>query len=139
MCTPRMVFDRDSSRAEPSLGEAMIWFLADENFNNDIIRGVRRRDPGVVILRVQDVGLSGKGDPEVLQWAADNSVAMLTHDISTMTKYALDRVRLGHRMPGLFEAGRRISVASVIDDIVLIATCSLDGEWEGQITYLPLR
>jgi len=117
----------------------MLSFLADENFNNDIIRGVRRRDQRVVIVRVQDVGLSGEGDPEVLQWAAENSVAVLTHDISTMTKYALERVRRGHPMPGLFEAGRRVPVASVIDDIVLIATCSLDGEWEVRITYLPLR
>jgi hypothetical protein len=117
----------------------MLSFLADENFNNDIIRGVRRRDPRVVILRVQDVGLSGASDPEVLQWAAENSVVVLTHDISTMTKYALDRVRLGQRMPGLFEAGRRVPAASLIDDILLIAACSLDGEWDGRIMYLPLR
>jgi hypothetical protein len=134
-----MAFERDSWRAEASLGEAMLSFLADENFNNDIIRGVRRRDRNLIILRVQDVGLSGLGDPEVLLWAAENSVAVLTHDVSTMTRYALDRVRLGHRMPGLFEAGRRVPVASVIDDVVLIATCGLEGEWEGRVTYLPLR
>jgi hypothetical protein len=116
----------------------MLSFLADENFNNDIIRGVRRRDQRVAIVRVQDVGLSGAGDPEVLQWAADNSVAVLTHDISTMTKYALERVRIGQRMPGLFEVGRHVPVATAIEDIVLLATCSLDGEWEGQIVYLPL-
>jgi hypothetical protein len=117
----------------------MLVFLADENFNNDIIRGVRRRFQQVNILRVQDVGLSGREDSAVLQWAAENSVAVLTHDVSTMTRYALERVRLGQRMPGLFEAGRRVPVASVIDDIGLIATCSLAGEWEGRITYLPLR
>jgi hypothetical protein len=37
----------------------MLSFLADENFNNDIVRGVRRRNPGIVILCAQDVGLSG--------------------------------------------------------------------------------
>lgn len=117
----------------------MLSFLADENFNNDIIRGVRRRDQGIVIVRVQDVGLSGKSDPEVLQWAAENSVVVLTHDVSTMAKYALDRIRRGDCMPGLIEAGRRVPVASVIDDIVLLATYSLDGEWDGRVTYLPLR
>jgi hypothetical protein len=122
-----MAFERDSWRAEASLGEAMLSFLADENFNNDIIRGVRRRDRNLIILRVQDVGLSGLGDPEVLLWAAENSVAVLTHDVSTMTRC------------GLFEAGRRVPVASVIDDVVLIATCGLEGEWEGRVTYLPLR
>lgn len=109
----------------------MLSFLADENFNNDVIRGVRRRDQRVVIVRVQDAGLAGASDPDVLQWAADNSGAVLTHDISTMTRYALERVRLGRRMPGLFEAGRHVPVTVAIDDIVLLATCSLDGEWEG--------
>jgi hypothetical protein len=46
--------------------------LADENFNNDIIRGVRRRLAGVDIVRVQDVQLSGADDPTVLEWAAEN-------------------------------------------------------------------
>jgi hypothetical protein len=36
----------------------MLRFAADENFNNDIVRGVRRRNPGVDIVRVQDDGLS---------------------------------------------------------------------------------
>ena len=25
------------------------------------------------------------------------------------------------------------------DDLLLIAECSLPGEWEGQVRYLPLR
>ena len=56
-----------------------------------------------------------------------------------MTKHAYDRVRDGKRMPGLFEVGREVSVGNAIDDILLIAECSLEGEWEGQVRYLPLR
>ena len=41
-------------------------FLADENFNNNIIRGLLRRQSDIDIIRVQDVGLSGKDDPTVL-------------------------------------------------------------------------
>ena len=48
----------------------MLRLAADENFDNDIIRGVLRRDPGVDIVRVQDVGLAGAEDPDVLEWAA---------------------------------------------------------------------
>ena len=49
----------------------MIQLAAHENFNNNIIRGVRRRNPA-------------------------------------------------------------------IDEVVLLATASLEGEWEGQVRYLPL-
>jgi hypothetical protein len=36
----------------------MLRLAADENFNNDIVRGVLRRNPAVDIVRVQDAGLS---------------------------------------------------------------------------------
>ena len=45
-------------------------FLADENFDNSIVRGLMRRQPDIDIIRVQDVGLSGEDDPIVLEWAA---------------------------------------------------------------------
>lgn len=48
----------------------MIKLLADENFDNTIIRGLQRRNPNVDVVRVQDVGLSGKDDPAILKWAA---------------------------------------------------------------------
>jgi len=35
----------------------MTQFLADENFNNQIVRGILRQDPDVDIVRVQDVGI----------------------------------------------------------------------------------
>jgi hypothetical protein len=42
----------------------VIAFLADENFNDDVVRGVLRRNPAIDIARVRDVGLSGSLDPE---------------------------------------------------------------------------
>jgi hypothetical protein len=41
----------------------MVRFLADENFNNQIVRGILRRNPNVDIVRVQDMGLSEADDP----------------------------------------------------------------------------
>jgi len=35
----------------------MLKLAADENFNNDIIRGLLRRKPDLDIVRIQDVGL----------------------------------------------------------------------------------
>ncbi|GEM_PF-1452527 len=85
----------------------MLPMLADENFNNDIIRGVRRRLAAVDIVRVQDVGLAGADDPTVLKWAAENDRIVLTHDVSTMTRFAYDRVREGKPMPGVIEVSRK--------------------------------
>ena len=34
----------------------MLLLVSDENFNNDIVRGLLRRKPDLDIVRVQDVG-----------------------------------------------------------------------------------
>jgi hypothetical protein len=117
----------------------MIALAADENFNNDILRGVHRRNPAVDIVRVQDAGLSGADDPVVLEWAAQGGWVLLTHDVATMTRYAYDRVREGKPTPGVFELGRHVPMAVAIEHIELLAECSIEGEWEGQVRYLPLR
>jgi hypothetical protein len=111
---------------------------ADENFNNNILRGLLRRRPELDIVRIQDLGLSGTDDPTVLEWAAQEGRVLLTHDVSTITKYAYERVRAGQPMPGVFEVSRAVPVGRAVEDILLLAECSLDAEWEGQIRYLPL-
>jgi hypothetical protein len=117
----------------------VVRFVADENFNNAILRGLLRRKPDIDIVRVQDVGLSGASDPEILAWAAQEGRVLLTHDVSTMTRYAYERVKRGERMPGVFEVPRRAPVSEVIEDLLLIADVSKEGEWEGQVRYLPLK
>ncbi len=77
---------------------------ADENFNNHIVRGLLRRDPELDIVRIQDVGLSGADDPTVLEWAAQEGRILLTHDVSTITKYAYERVQAGLVMPGVLSS-----------------------------------
>jgi len=44
----------------------MIRFLADENFNNHIIRGLRLKQPDIDIIKIQDVGLSGVDDADLI-------------------------------------------------------------------------
>lgn len=56
-----------------------------------------------------------------------------------MTKFAYDRIQAGLSMPGVFEVSRRVPVGLAIEEIILLAECSLDGEWKGQVRFLPLR
>ena len=117
----------------------MLRLAADENFNSDIVRGLLRRNPNLDIVRIQDVGRSGADDPTVLEWSAEEGRVLLTHDVSTITHYAYERVRAGKPMPGVFEVSRNIPIGVVIEDVLLLVECSLDKEWEGQVRYLPLR
>lgn len=117
----------------------MLLLVADENFNNDIVRGLMRRQPELDIVRLQDVGLSGADDPTILEWAAQANRVLLTHDVTTITQYAYERVRAGKRMPGVVEVSRAVPLAVAIADILLLAEASHANEWQGQILYLPLR
>jgi hypothetical protein len=112
--------------------------VADENFNNDILRGLLRRRPGLDIVRIQDVGMLGAEDPDVLEWAAREGRVLLTHDVSTITRYAYERIQSGQPMPGVFEISPAVPIGVAIEDLLLLAECSLEGEWEGQVRYLPL-
>jgi predicted nuclease of predicted toxin-antitoxin system len=62
----------------------MLRLVADENFNNNIVRAILRRKVNIDIVRVQEVVLSGADDPTVLEWAAQQRRILLTHDVSTI-------------------------------------------------------
>jgi len=116
----------------------MLRLAVDENFNNDVVRGALRRQTTLDLVRVQDAGLAGADDPSVLEWAAKERRVLLSHDVSTLTRFAYERVEAGKPMPVLFEVGRSVPLRQAIEDILLLAECSSEGEWEGQIRYLPL-
>lgn len=61
----------------------MLQLAADENFNNNIVRGLLRRKADLDIVRVQDIGLSGADDPKILEWVAQKNRILLTHDVSS--------------------------------------------------------
>jgi hypothetical protein len=116
----------------------VLRLLADENFNNAIVRGIWRRKPDADLVRVQDVGLTSADDPTVLAWAATTGRLLLTNDVTTITHYAYARVTAGQPMPGVIEVSRAVPIGVAIEHIVLLMECSLEDEWEGQILYLPL-
>lgn len=116
----------------------MILLLADENFNGRIIRGLFQRDPGIDLMRAQDVGLGGAEDPIVLAWAAREGRVVLTHDARTMIRFAYGRLERDDPMPGRFVIARSMPIRRAIEDILLIAEISRADEWEGQVRHLPL-
>jgi len=55
-----------------------------------------------------------------------------------MTRHAAERCQTGRSMPGLVQVPRSVPVARAADDLLLLAEASQDGEWEGQVLFLPL-
>jgi hypothetical protein len=116
----------------------MVRLLGDENFNDDIVRGLLLRQPDLDLVRVRDVGLGGVDDPEVLAWAAQNDRIVLTHDRATMPDYAYERLARGESMTGVFVLNDRFPVGRAIQEILEINACSEQAEWIGRVVHLPL-
>lgn len=117
----------------------MLLLAADENFNNDILRGLVRRLPSLDIVRIQDTELARASDPVVLEWAAQQNRVLLTHDKNTVIKFAFERVTQGEKMPGVVLVDRSVPIGVAIEDILLLAEFSEEGELDGKVIYLPLR
>jgi hypothetical protein len=116
----------------------MLHLAADENFNHAILRGLRRRNPQVDAVRVQDAGLSGADDPTVLEWAAREGRVLVTHDSGTITHHAYDRVRARKTMSGVIVVALSASVGQVIEDLLLAIECTSEADWLDQVLYVPM-
>lgn len=117
----------------------MIRFLADEDFNGRIVRGLFLRKSDLDLVRVQEAGLSGADDEKILEWAWDNGRVLLTHDARTMPRHVRDRLNSGSHVPGVFIVDDLASIGKCVEDLQLIATCSEENEWQDRIIYLPFR
>ncbi len=113
-------------------------FLADEDFDNRIIRGLMRRLPTLKLVRVQDTEVAQADDVDVLVWAAKENRIVLTHDVSTMTFEVARRLQDRLPLPGAFFVSQSLPVGVAIEELLLVVQYSLDGEYQNQIRFIPL-
>jgi hypothetical protein len=116
----------------------MIKLLADENFDNRILRGIKRKNASLDILRVQDTPMSGADDLSLLEWATEHERVLLTHDVNTITKYVTERLNAGLRVVGVLMVTDKSQMGQIIDDIILAAEIYELKDLEGLVVHIPL-
>ena len=116
----------------------MLRLAADENFNQHIVNGLRRRLPGVDILSVRAAGLKGTPDSGVLAWAAEERRVVITHDTRTMRGYAYERVAAGEPMAGVLEVPDLMPIAQAIEELELTVQLVDSEEIRDRVLRLPL-
>lgn len=114
----------------------MIRLLTDEDFRGRYAAALRARLPPESITRVQDVGLNGAADPEVLRFAAAQGFVVIGHDRRTLIGSAYERIRRGERFPGLIILNQ-IQPSGIIDEIELLVRAGRHEDFENQVWYLP--
>jgi predicted nuclease of predicted toxin-antitoxin system len=124
-----------------------VRLLLDENVEKALLNvfpwresnlGLRRRHPGLDVVRVVDVGLGGRSDPEILEWAAREGRVVVSRDRATLSAEAARRIEGGKPMPGLILLRRGVGVGRILEDLELLLATARPGELENAILYLPL-
>jgi len=116
----------------------VIRLLADENFNWHILDGLTRRDPGLDLIHVRDVGLAATPDPMILEWAATQGRILLTHDRRTIPPFAYARIAAGQPMPGVFLVSDDMAIGHAIEEILLAVRCLSPEECQDIVKYFPM-
>ena len=117
----------------------MIRLAADEDLDNHLVRGLRRRLPNADVIRVQEAALSGLPDEDVLTWAAREGRVLMTHDAATMTSAAYTRIGAGAPCPGVILIPQWLAVSIALEDLLLVVECSTPEDWVNQVRFLPLK
>src|SRR3954447_17920872 len=99
----------------------MLRLASDADVHGDIIRGLRRRFPGIDLVRAQDALPEGTPDPAVLAWAATENRVLVTNDRNTMVGFAYQRAAAGEPVVGVIATTNEQPLGPTIDDITLIA------------------
>jgi predicted nuclease of predicted toxin-antitoxin system len=98
----------------------VLRFLADENFDGRVLRGLLHHLPGLDVVTVQERNPAGRPDPEVLQQAASEGRILLSYDRATMPPSAMARVGRGEPMPGLVVIRFGLPIGQTIDDLLVL-------------------
>jgi Domain of unknown function (DUF5615) len=113
-------------------------FLADHDLNEHIVAGILRREPALILIRARDIGMHERSDAEVLEYAAEQQLIVVSHDVNTMPAAAFTRIRTGLPVADLLMVKQSDPVGIIIDDLILIWSASEAEEWQNQVCFLPL-
>jgi predicted nuclease of predicted toxin-antitoxin system len=112
-------------------------FLADQDLNDVIVRGIARLEPTVEFARLREFGLEELPDIDVLRFAARERSIVVSHDVNSMTATAFAMVAAGEAMHGLLIVHQDRPTAPVIESLLLILSETEAEDWIGRMAYLP--
>ena len=113
-------------------------FLADNDLHDRIVDSVLRLEPAVTFVRAREVGMDRATDAEVLAYANEHGLLIVSHDANTMTAAASERLARGEHFPGLLIVPqRRRGDPMIVNTLLAVFAASEAEEWRDRIEFLP--
>lgn len=118
---------------------SLLRFLADEDFNHDLLAHLRSIEPTLDIVAVGEPEAPPKGtkDRELLVAAATMQRTLVSGDRSTLPRHLGDFFRGGHHMAGLILLRGGFSLSRLASEIRLIWFATEAEEWIDRTDYIP--
>jgi len=113
-----------------------VRFQADADLNEDIVKGILRREPAVDFRTATASGLRSLSDLEVLALAARDHRVLVTHDRKTMP-HAFARFVQQTSSPGILVVSQNLNLRHSIESLLLIWTATEAAEWTNRIGTVP--
>ncbi|KYC38298.1 hypothetical protein WA1_38875 [Scytonema hofmannii PCC 7110] len=115
-------------------------YLLDENVDKVYQRQFLRRSLNLVMWVVGDPGAPPRGtlDPEILDWCEEHNFLLVTNNRTSMPVHLADHIAQGRHIPGIFILNDKLTIGETVDELILIAEGSFEGEYQDQIVHLPL-
>jgi Domain of unknown function (DUF5615) len=114
-----------------------VRFQADADFNQNIVRAVRRRAPAINFKTAHEAGLHGLDDQAVLAQAASEGRLLISHDRRTMPGHFANFTAT-MTSAGVILISQNLSIMQAVEDLILIWEASEAEEWVNRLDALPL-
>lgn len=112
-------------------------YLTDENISLRFLNALQRNLPDLDVVRVQDVGLQGASDSEIVEWAGKESRVLITKDKATIPPLVSVLLESNHLVYRVMVIRPNVTIASVIEMISLIEEVGLEGDWDYPLRWIP--
>ena len=114
-----------------------VRFQADADFNQNIVRAVRRHAPAVEFQSAHEAGLHGLDDQAVLAQAAREGRLLVSHDRRTMPRHFANFTAT-RTSAGLILISQNLPIMRAVEDLILIWEAFEAEEWINRLDSLPL-
>ncbi len=114
-----------------------IRYQADADLNQNIVTGVLRRKPTIDFQTATTARLEGVKDTEVLAIGAKQKRILISHDRKTMPSEFAQFIT-DNQSSGVIIVSRKVTIETIIEELILIWAVSDAEEWINRIATIPL-
>lgn len=116
-----------------------IRFLLDEHMPRRLVIALKRHEPAIDVLHIGDEGAPPNSTPDsdILIYCEEERRMLVTNNRSTMPDHAADHFAAGRHHWGILETKDDMSLAQLIEQMLMFWGASEAEEWVDRVEYLP--